>query len=531
MPQVRKASVPKPKPSAPKPKPSVPKPRCRKPQTEIETWTVEEFEQKRKHLTDFVRVNICPLIENQENSFIFRAPVKSGKRNVVEYLSVIDKESGKKRVHAFVSTWHRKADCEQREELKGYHIEVFSLTTDKIVCIFLKWIQDNLDAGNLIVVHLDECDYGSGEKQLLSKIWPKIRCVPCITSILYSATPEEALFSNEFMKGHPPIFYTPPPGYCGPGMFLEAGLVHDALPFFTEDGLSEQAKEILRDMHAARQTNPKRNIFILRLTGLDSKHKFLASLPSFKELSEFTVIIDKDEEDCDIQSEDIKWSSKRYWDTKGTDKPLLVVHNQTATRSTEWSCHDRVFATHDYRKTVTYVVVSQAQERVNHYEAKYGGFQPIRVYGHEDSFLLSAGKIKHIEYEAKVSNRTKKTVKDEEAVECFFVPCNKDDDIDGLVQKEFTRLDFEVTRTFDNEKFINSEKKGMVDGKYQGNFRVWKVFDYQEVLKEKNAGLNDDTPIRSIVCYNEGVLGLGFRFLTGEIIKKNTIKSHLSVFK
>ena len=57
------------------------------------------------------------------------------------------------------------------------------------------------------------------------------------------------------------------------------------------------------------------------------------------------------------------------------------------------------------------------------------------------------------------------------------------------------------------------------------------MFDYKEVLKEKNAGLNDDTPIRSIVCYNEGVLGLGIRYLTGETEEKNTLKTHLSMFK
>jgi hypothetical protein len=71
----------------------------------------------------------------------------------------------------------------------------------------------------------------------------------------------------------------------------------------------------------------------------------------------------------------------------------------------------------------------------------------------------------------------------------------------------------------------------MVRGLYQGNFRVWKVFDYQEVLKEKNAGLDEKTTIRSVVCYNEGVLGLGFRYLTGETEEKTTLKSNLSMFK
>ena len=583
MPQVRKLKPSVPKPQVRKLKPSAPKPQTKKPKTETESWSIADFEEKRKELVEFVCDNICPLIENGTRRILVRAPVKSGKRGMVEYLAMRDKKSRENRVHAFVSAWHRAADKEQREELGDHNLKVISIISEKSVKSFLKWLEDNIEAGNLVVVHLDECDHGSGETQMLSKIWPKIRSDPRVTTILYSATPEEAMFSpefKEFLESHPPLFYTPPKGYCGSGRFLEEGLVHDARPFFTKDGLTEQAKEILRDMQAARQTNPKRNIFILRLTGVNSKHDFLENLRFFKELSEFTLILDK-EDDCNSQKEDIQWSSKSYWDTKGTDKPILIVHNQTATRSTEWSCHDRVFATHDYREKVSYVVVSQAQERVNHYEAKYGGFQPIRVYGHKKTFLLSAGKIDHKEYmripwtkhklhkidayvirrpdtkaihplykaqysEEKaneilrsmdsltapiVSNRTKGTVEDEEVVECFFVPCNKDDDINGLVQKEFKRLKFDPKRTFDNEKFINSEKKGMVRGLYQGNFRVWKVFDYQEVLKEKNAGLDEKTTIRSVVCYNEGVLGLGFRYLTGKTEEKTTLKSNLSMFK
>ena len=42
--------------------------------------------------------------------------------------------------------------------------------------------------------------------------------------------------------------------------------------------------------------------------------------------------------------------------------------------------------------------MSQAQERVNHYSQKYNEFQPIRVYGHKKSFLLSAGLISYEEY-------------------------------------------------------------------------------------------------------------------------------------
>ena len=391
--------------------------RIRRAVCEAKPWSVAVFEREREHLTNFVRTRICPLIENDVKRVLIRAPVKSGKREMVEYMAMRDKNTNEKRVHAFISSWHRSADSDQRDELETQNLSVFSIINDAHVDSFLQWLDDNLAQNNDIVIHLDECDHGSGEKQKLSKIWGRIRNDVQITCILYSATPEEVMFSEEldtvieeFMESHPPILYTPPEGYCGPARFLEEGLVHDARPFFTKDGLSEQGKEIIGDMRESMRTEPSRNILILRLTysmggnKKDNKaiHVFLKQLSQFKELADFTVIVDKPDKviksSHPILKQDIEWSSKHYWDFMTKERPILIVHDQTATRSTEWSCHDRLFATHDYRDAVTYVTVSQAQERVNHYEQKYGGFQPIRAYGHKKTFQLSAGQIDHKEY-------------------------------------------------------------------------------------------------------------------------------------
>jgi hypothetical protein len=64
-----------------------------------------------------------------------------------------------------------------------------------------------------------------------------------------------------------------------------------------------------------------------------------------------------------------------------------------------------VFATHDFRHKVQYSTVSQAQERVNHYAQRYGGFQPIHVYGHTRTFQLSA---RLITYQDFITNPWKK---------------------------------------------------------------------------------------------------------------------------
>jgi hypothetical protein len=388
-------------------------------------WPVSVFETKRVHLTNFVRTDILPLLEDRDNRrVVVRAPVKCGKREMVEYIAMRDSVEKPTRVHAFLSAWHRTADADQRDELKGQNMDVFSITTQKKVDAFLKWLFTKRLQKKTVVLHLDECDHGSGSKQMLSQVWKVTRDVTCITNILYSATPEEVLYSGEVedaelhemmdgfvTEGHR-VEYTPPEGYCGPGRFLEAGLVHEALPFFHKEGdgfvLSEQGKQIVADLRSCMATSPQRNLVVLRLSyselggkQADIKknkaiYQFLQNIGSFPELAGFSVIVDKGEGSiryAGVRSQKIEWSSRSYWEDLTTAKPFLFVIDQTSSRSTEWACHDRIFATHDFRNVVQYSTISQAQERVNHYEQRYGGFQPIRIYGHTRTFRLSAGKI------------------------------------------------------------------------------------------------------------------------------------------
>ena len=355
-------------------------------------WPVSVFETKRTHLTNFVRTEILPLLEDRENRrIVVRAPVKCGKREMVEYIAMRDSVEKPTRVHAFLSAWHRAADEDQRIELKGQNMDVFSIVTQKKVDSFLVWLQKKLAQQKLVVLHLDECDHGSGSKQMLSQVWKMTRDVACITNILYSATPEEVLFSGEVddeehnammeemvSHGHR-VEYTPPEGYCGPGRFLEEGLVHEALPFFHKEGegfvLSPQGKEIVADLRSSMATAPQRNLVVLRLSYSElggkkaeikknkSIYQFLQNIGSFPELADFIVVVDKGDDmgiKCDqISTEKIQWSSPTYWRRQTVSVPILVVIDQTSSRSTEWACHDRIFATHDFRNMVQYSTISR----------------------------------------------------------------------------------------------------------------------------------------------------------------------------
>lgn len=396
-------------------------------------WSVAIFEAQRPHLTTFVKERIIPLLEDDVcRRIMIRAPVKSGKREMVEYMAMRDQVRNAHRVHAFLSAWHRAADADQRMELGEHEMKVFSINTAANVKKCTNWIAEQIGAGKQVVLHLDECDHGSGEKQMLSKVWAKVRDIDSVTNILYSATPEEVLFSGEvddeehqammddmIQEGHH-IRYTPPEGYCGPATFLEAGLVHEAKPFFTKRGtaysLTPQGKEIVHNLRTGIATDPARNLVVLRLSYSDlggargdrkenkAIYQFLKNFASFPELADFLVVVDKGDEIRGIRhpmitAEKILWSNPTYWRRQATGIPTLLVIDQTSSRSTEWACHDRIFATHDYRNKLIFSVVSQAQERGNHYRQKYGGvFQPIHIYGHTKTFQMSAGAIDYATY-------------------------------------------------------------------------------------------------------------------------------------
>ena len=584
-------------------------------------WSVAIFEKYRLHLTQFILREVLPLLEEGDcRRIVIRAPVKSGKREMVEYIAVRDYQaSSSHRVHVFISAWHRVADEDQREELARHNMKVFSIINEKKVAECLAWIKQKIELGKKIVLHLDECDHGSGEKQMLSLLWKSTRANDKITNILYSATPQEVLFSgeldddehrsmvNEMMMEGEKLEYEPPEGYCGPANFLEKGLVHEAIPFFYKEPtgfvLSAQGKEIVENLKEAVKTleGSKRNIIVLRLSHSDlggtkndrkknkSIYQFLHNLASFPELKDFIVVVDKADDMGGIRAENlsiekIQWSSKTYWRRQATGIPTIVVIDQTSSRSTEWACHDRIFATHDFRNKIHYTTISQAQERVNHYTQKYGGFQPIKVYGHTKTFQLSAGQIDYADYmtnpwmKRKVDRRTtgdevlyriKSTspgnathplypdMMDETAADRVLqsLACFADSVISARVMGRIKQMPVyesqwhpcteaswtnfatkansplrRLTRKEFQNPFSRSRAEGLVDGKYQGYLRKWGVMDYETQVKPQPGwGVKSDSP-RITICYKGGVLGVAVRFDTGRTEQVDTLRAFKSMY-
>lgn len=568
-------------------------------------WSVAEFEAERPHLTMFVREKLIGLLDNDFcRRVLIRAPVKSGKREMVEYIAQRDHAYSPRRVHSFLSAWHRTADADQRAELQIHNLKVFSITaiTNADECI--RWVQDQIAGEKHVVLHLDECDFGAGARQLLGKIWVRFCENEAVTFILYSATPQEVLFSGEVdEKGDEEyeelveeirqtgamVEYEPPEGYCGPVRFLQEGLIEDAQPFFLKIPggirLSEQGSALIAAFRANLRENPQQNIFVLRLSAGDGSRKgqkhiyqFLRNASNCEQLDGIDIITAKGEKDIGgpkgrVLTETIQWSNTTYWDRLAAGRPMIYVIDQTASRSTEFVCHDRIYAYHDYRNVVVYTTISQAQERVNHYERRYGGFQKIRVFAHRKTFQLSAGLIDYATYmtnpwykrkmhgqelyqikntsdqslhpvyrepvcseeadrllkimasyvQVKVADRVKGRSKMVPVFRCEFVPC----DLRSFPSEE---LKARFNENYQNP-FISSADKGLKDGKVQGYLRGWGVYDFDYVHMNKGWGMNGPRNMaRFTICYREGVLGVGIRWKSGEKETINTLQTFKSMY-
>ena len=575
-------------------------------------WTVAQFESNRSHMTSWVIGVLGPLLDDPDcRRVVVRAPVKSGKREIVEYMAKRDESNTSPRIHAFLSAWHRAADEDQRNELAEHNMKVFSITKKAAADDCLKWIISQRD--KTVVLHLDECDFGSGDKQILGKVYKRVREMANVFTILYSATPQEVLFSRDVgsvdegeddmlddMLYGTHLEYTPPEEYCGPKRFLEEGLVLDAKPFFTLNpvpSLTEQGREIITGLKASTASGSGRNIMALRLTKREGRtksgkeiYKFLQNANLIPELRGVHIWVDKG--DCDWgKPRKIEWSSRDYWVTTAKDVPILIVMDQTSSRSTEWECHDRIYATHDFRTACQYTILSQAQERVNHYDSKYaGGFQPIRVYGHKKTFELSAGRISYEQYFAcewsmrkvdirratrdnlgevyeiknesgalhpvhstpmpkgraeevmqdlgcfadlSVSSRILGTVRRVAVYDSHWFPCREENWDTSIATVNATTIGAAFREhTFDNP-FVTARIRGHApgpDGKAFGYLRGWYVLDYDTQVKmQPGWGVLPDAP-RVTVCYKNDIMGAAVRWHTGEFSESNRLNAYRSMY-
>jgi hypothetical protein len=576
----------------------------------VKSRTVAEFERDRPHMCGWARDTVIPLIEETIQVIIVHAPVKSGKREIAEYIAVRDNGVDSKVVHLFISSWHRKSDDEQRKELVKHNLKVFSIISKNSVIECIKWIDVQIENGFSVICHVDECDYGSGESQLLSTAYNFIR-VKDVIRILYSATDEEVLFSKEVSDEEQDIMddllygvrvkYVPPPQFCGPKEFLAEGLVHEATPFYTLDpvpALTAQGRHIVSLLKDNVRRNNGRNIAQVRLTGKDGKrkedteiYKFLKHAHEIPELKDIIMWVDKGEciipndNEGRIRIKEIEWSNPIFWEEIATNKPIICLQQFKGSRSTEWKVHDRIAATHDFRKNPCYSIAAQAQQRPNHYIGeRYPEFQRIEIYGHVATFKLAAGLITYEQYlnpeyyMKKIDIRRAGSLgevyeiknhhghlhpqyqtplkKDQAEKVLMELGCFGDVSISprvtGSIGKEaiygsrwfactpnnFNQIIDIIKQTlgmFSDISFQNPFQNGRrpepgEDGLELGYLRGWRVFDYdRDVKNQPGWGVSVGHP-RLTICYHEGVLGVAIRWHTGNFKVINRLSAYRSMY-
>lgn len=611
-------------------------------------WSVNQFETFRPDLTKFIREKVSPLIEDDDGPqrMLIKGHVKVGKREMVEYTAKRDDIAHPVRAHAFVSAFHRKADDDQRTELDQHNLDVFSLSTRTSTEPIIRWIDEKLRLGLTIVIHFDEADYGSADRQRLNTIWTRIKENPRVRAIFYSATPEELMWSDtitqddgdeNFIAGiyeqGVMIHYTPPVGYCGARRFLDEGLVTNARRFFKERTdapfeLSDQGREIIAaakheleasldrkadarvalrraraagnqaevDYQTAIVKEPTRNIIALRLSydsssGEDGSqrvkrkaiYRMLEHVDDFPELADVSIIVDKSEfpegappAPARVELTQIMWSKPAYWNSLTSDKIVIVVMDQTSSRSTEWVFHDRLFAMHEYRPSITFSVAAQAQLRVAHYESRYGGFQRIRVYGHLKTWKFADERI-HVEefmnnqwkrkkvtgsdtyrivnshgnthprhnaemtaagaaavleelgcdVDVKLSSRIRGKVRACPVVLHDFEPCNADG-FQNAVRRLNARIPALGGATFSSPF---KEDRRSPDGLYMCPFRgAWDVRQYPYFFRNRWGFSAEYMGPRIGVCYRDGVCGIAVRYTTGVFETVDTMETYRSMY-
>jgi len=197
----------------------------------------------------FVESEVVSLINKNVNVVVL-APPKSGKKIMVQSAALLLPIWE----HIYLTAQDKNDMKDQLEEYKPYEVTAIPVVNKSGDNQKLK--KDLLSKigackNNQILIHFDECDFGSGIDGMLGKFIDQINTLckdnnNTVRYISYSATPEEAIFSDHnYHLAH----FKPSVHYNGPDFYINNNLCCDPQEFFNSDNdnllLTDQAKEIL----------------------------------------------------------------------------------------------------------------------------------------------------------------------------------------------------------------------------------------------------------------------------------------------
>jgi len=351
------------------------------------------------------------------------APVKSGKRYMVIISSLVQREHK----HYFVSAFHRKADAEQRSQLQNYGINVHSIKRKKDADILLEEIEKDVKQQKKIIIHLDELDYGCGKNQNLSDIIKRVIDDATIEMRMYSATAD--VIKSEYLKKENAhkycelLHFMPANSYFGIKKYCEYDRFKEAEHFFevNDDNIDKddcvklgtQAIKLMKEL--IESTDPKKMLGVVRISGMVTKkksrfqilkereHEIKKQYPAFKNIV-FKYYSSHD-------PNELKWDDKSIWETDfNPSKKYIIIINQSAGRSTEWTCQPYMLWYHCKRSDSSSITtIQQDQERVVYYQDHYHRNNTLILYGDLETAKYSA--YGEAPTNRNIDNRIKKTKK------------------------------------------------------------------------------------------------------------------------
>ena len=504
---------------------------------------IAAFRSTRPELFAYIKDKVHPF----DNKFkLINAPVKSGKRAMVEIYSLLDKTSK----HVFLTALHRRADEKQREEISSFGIQVYSVNNKEKKDRCITYIDELLKKNEIIKIHLDELDFGCGNKQLLNYIWNKYKSIPNVFFVLYSATIEvakqEFLQVNNIEEFYECDRYIPPTTYYGISNFISNAKFFQAVPFIRcnnndhKISVTKKGEELIKKLkdHTVDSSN-KRHVAILRLAG------------NFKingdQVSQFEIM--KENKD-DIEKEfnirlrfvgsndnTVEWDNQSYWEDLECTRPFLFIINQVSGRSTEWKCHPFLVWYHTLRTDETPTgTITQDQERPVHYVCNYTDEINIEIYGDLACAKYSAGLITLEEMLIMTSRKLNSrldTKTHKQHVDIVYDMYESWDEIPAQYKRGKT-LSTHVTdeNILKPEMFVNEKKDGsFVSSKYKianwdkhrhlenfymtnirssrnkfikgksGQRPIWFKSD---IMLDLNEGINEKSKIRINLYYDDG---------------------------
>ena len=508
---------------------------------------LEFFKTKRPELYNYVLNKVIP---GNIKIKLVKAPVKSGKRGMVEINALLHPEN----IHVYLTALHRISDVYQHKELESYNIAVFSINnkTKKNDCIL--FINNNIQKNKTIIIHLDELDFGCGDKQLLNDIYSFYKNNINVEFILYSATIEvakkEFLVAYNINDFYECNVYTPPSSYYGIKKYLDNGKFIQASSFISCNinslEITQQGKDLINILKKDTENkHNKKHIAVLRLSSyfkIEGENK-----SQFEFMKENQISI---ENEYNIRlkfigsnDDSIKWDDEKYWEELNFNMPFIFVINQVSGRSTEWKCHPYLCWFHTLRgeNTPTSTII-QDQERAVYYVTNYTNEIDILIYGDVPSAQYSAGIITFEQYDAmttrKISSRLNtKSKKNHIKVKRPMIYDSWEDiplqyrsrrSKNSHVKEEYKLTQNMILKDLTYE-IKNWDKYSHLEGFLMTNIRSSRekfikgkcnqkaIWFESDIMKELSEGINENSKVRINLFYKDGETDKNnFKFIVRE---------------